>query len=601
MRRLKRLRTYARIGPASIARVAAYRLGLMTGWHPALRLSAAVPARPFFRASERRGDVPSPNKAWDDALHWFGWYQRPLPSDTPNWFGNPFSETRQPDASRDWWRISDFGAGDIKGLWELSRFNWVLAWSTKAADGDTAALKRMNHWLADWARENPPYKGPNWKCGQEASIRVLHLVASAWALGQDRAPEPGLVDLTAAHLQRIASTISYAIGQQNNHGTSEAAALFIGGSFLSGSDPRAETWARTGRRRLEERAATLIEPDGSFSQYSVTYHRLMLDTYALSEAWRRHRGLPEFSTRLRNRLAAATDWLWSLIDSKSGDAPNIGANDGAHLLQLTGADYRDFRPSVQLAAALFRGADAFGPGPWMKPLRWLEVADGKSIASPHSQSFNHGGYHVLRIGSAMAVLRYPRFRFRPSQADGLHVDLWRDGINLLRDAGTFSYNAEDSEWFSGTAAHNTIEFDGRDQMIRLGRFLFGDWLSAQSVEAVRDDGDAVTAAAAYTDAKGARHHRTITLTADGMLCRDVISGNFREACLRWRLAPGQWQLDDTIIRSGTCSISIEVDGVPMPPTIGATMESRHYHHRAEIPFISVKVNRAATIVTEITF
>ncbi len=31
------------------------------------------------------------------------------------------------------------------------------------------------------------------------------------------------------------------------------------------------------------------------------------------------------------------------------------------------------------------------------------------------------------------------------------------------------------------------------------------------------------------------------------------------------------------------------------------MESRHYHHRAEIPFISVKVNRAATIVTEITF
>lgn len=599
-RRLTQAKTYARLGPASIARVAAYRLGLKSGWHPVQRLAASVAQPPFFRAVDTPSPNTDPNRTWDDRLWWFGWHSATLPDAPPNWFDNPFSTAPQPDATRDWWRVPDFGTGDIKGLWELSRMDWAVAWATTAACGDAPALERLNLWLADWADCNPPYRGPNWKCGQEASIRVMHLVVAAWVLGQDRTPEVSLIDLLRAHLQRIAPTMSYAIGQQNNHGTSEAAALFIGGSFLAGRDPRADAWARKGRRWLEERAATLIEPDGSFSQYSVTYHRVMLDTYSLAEAWRRHRGLPEFSERLRERLAVATDWLWTMTDATSGDAPNIGANDGARLLQLTGTDYRDFRPSVQLAATLFRGADAFGPGPWSTPLRWLGVADGKPGDAPSSKSFDQGGYHILRNVSTMAVLRYPRFRFRPSQADALHVDLWHNGINLLRDAGTYSYNAEGAEWFAGTAAHNTIAFDGRDQMPRLGRFLFGDWLKTNAVEPIKDDVKA-SAAATYTDARGARHHRAVTLSAGSLICVDTISGNFQEACLRWRLAPGDWRIDGNVVRNETLSLAIEIDGVPVSPTLGTTVESCYYLQKAEIPEISVKVSLPGKLVTKVSF
>src|SRR6185503_7196639 len=107
---------------------------------------------------------------------------------------------------------------------------------------------RLNHWLSDWSVTNPPYHGPNWKCGQEASIRVMHLLVGAILLGQAHAPEPGLVALVAAHLQRIAPTMSYAIGQQNNHGTSEAAALFAGGDFLArAGDARGLRWSALGR------------------------------------------------------------------------------------------------------------------------------------------------------------------------------------------------------------------------------------------------------------------------------------------------------------------------------------------------------------------
>jgi hypothetical protein len=601
MSRLTRLRTYARLGPTNIARVAAYRLCLKSGHHPVQRLETSVAAPPFYRASERSGDLPSANTAWDDGMWWFGWYRQPLPNGPPDWFANPFTQAPQPDASRDWWHISDFEAGDIKGLWELSRFDWVVAWSTCAAHGDTAALDRLNTWLADWVLANPPYKGPNWKCGQETSIRVMHLVTAAWALGQDRAPEQGLVDLLSAHQQRIEPTMSYAIGQQNNHGITEAAALFIGGSFLAGHDWRAERWARKGRRWLEDRAETLIERDGSFSQYSVTYHRVMLDCYAMAEAWRRHRGLPGFSDLLRARLRAATDWLRTMTDSDTGDAPNIGANDGTRLLQLTGGDYRDFRPSVQLAAALFCEIDAFGPGPWAAPLRWLGVPDGRPSEPPHSASFCDGGYHVLRAGGALAVLRYPRFRFRPSQADALHLDLSHNGRNLLRDGGTFSYNANGADWFGGTAAHNTVTFDGRDQMPRLSRFLFSNWLRAEEVEPVRVNGATTTAAAAYTDRAGARHHRQVTLDPGGLICVDKLSGPFRHAELRWRLCPGAWALDGTVLRGEGVTLTLKAEAETLAPTLCLTPESRYYQGRDEVPLLSVTLHKPGQILTKIRF
>ena len=98
----------------------------------------------------------------------------------------------------------------------------------------------------------------------------------------------------------------------------------------------------------------------------------------------------------------------------------------------------------------------------------------------------------------MAVLNYPQFRFRPSQSDALHVDLWVNGKNLLKDGGTFSYNSTMTDWFMSTAAHNTIEFDKRNQMPHISRFLFGDWLKSSQIKSVKkDNNDYLSASASY--------------------------------------------------------------------------------------------------------
>lgn len=208
---------------------------------------------------------------------------------------------------------------------------------------------------------------------------------------------------------------------------------------------------------------------------------------------------------------------------------------------------------------------------------------------------------MLRTENAIALMRYPRFEFRPSQSDALHVDLWHKGINLLRDAGTCSYNALGLEWYAGTAAHNTVEFDERDQMPRLGRFLFGNWLSADSVELVMDDGNKVTATAAYTDKLGARHQRELTLTKDGMICRDTISGSFKKACLRWRMAPVEWCFDGETVHSELCDITVEVNESIVTPILGATQESLYYQQKSKIPEIRVYLDAPSIITTRLSF
>lgn len=596
-----KIKTLMKLGLGSILRVGLYRTGLKSGLHPVLRQEAKPAQGSFFRPSERAGYAPSPNILWDKFLRWYGHYLKPISDGPPDWFENPFSDAPQPAANSDWWSIPDFDSGDIKGLWELSRFDWLVAAATKAAHGDDEALVRLNLWLADWSLNNPPYKGPHWKCGQEASIRVMHMCLAAWILGQENKLETGLVNLLVTHLQRIAPTISYAIGQRNNHGTSEAAALFIGGSILADHDKRSHKWAKMGRYWLEERAQTLIEPDGSFSQYSVTYHRVMLDSYSLAEAWRRQRFLPAFSSKLMMRLQSAALWLEAMTDPKTGDAPNMGANDGAHLLQLTGSDYRDFRPSVQLASALFSQRDVFGAGPWNDQLRWLNIPAGETADALTSRSFDDGGYHVMLLGKARAIMRYPRFRFRPSQADALHVDLWYDGRNLLRDAGSYSYNAEGSDWFDGTSAHNSITFDGRDQMPRLSRFLFGDWLIAKSVECVVTENSIITAAAAYQDNSGAWHRRTIALDSAGMTCIDEISGHFTEAQLVWRLEPGDWHVDGKNVLGNELKLTVDSDDIVIAPKLSTTRESRYYQLCEDIPLVTIGINRPTIIRTRLEF
>lgn len=611
---LIKVRTALALGLLNIVRAAGYRVGVRLGLNPVRRLRGKALVGSFY-VDSRLDALPVPVVAsWQDSAQLFSRWTVALGVLSPDWLANPLTGKRMPSPERPWWQIPDFdpAIGDIKLIWELSRMDWVLALAQRVRQDELGALDRLNAWLADWCQHNPAYQGPNWKCGQEASIRVMHLACAALLLGQERETLPQLHDLVALHLQRIAPTIQYAIAQDNNHGTSEAAALFIGGSWLNAvGDARGVDWAVKGRALLENRAARLIGEQGTFSQYSLNYHRLMLDTFSMVECWRRALALPAFSATLHARTLSATRWLYTLTDAHTGDGPNVGANDGARLLQLVDSSYRDFRPSVQLAMALFAGQRAYAAeGSWDYPLRWLGVDRPSGVAdTPLSLQADDGGFMVMCRNRAMALLRYPRFRFRPSQADVLHLDLWINGQCCLRDAGTYSYNTEPQwlNYFGGVAGHNTIQFDGREQMPRLSRFLLGGWLRTKNLEPLTVDADSVSAGAGYRDAAGAQHHRRVKL-GDGLLrVTDRVGGFKKGAVLRWRLAPGEWhigQLDGASGRSVLVdngnghTLNVTADMAIVRCNIVQGWESLHYLEKKPVPVLEVEVTEPGILISE---
>lgn len=596
-------RTLRLLGIGNIARVALYRLGLRTGLHPAQRVRAIPALGPFFRMPEPGPVDAPPTPEWADIVHLYGAAPIALGDGPPDWLADPKTGAHIAGADLDWWRIPDFGGSDIKNVWEFSRMDWALAFAQRVRNGDAASLDRLNDWLDDWLAVNPPYRGPNWKCGQEASIRLLHLAMAVLLLGQERVASDALLDLVATHLRRIAPTLSYAAAQCNNHATSEAAALFVGGSWLSAHGRHeGARLTRIGRERLERHVADLFGEDGSFSQYSVNYHRVALDTLSMAEVWRRRLDLQPFSECWLGRARAATRWLAALVDPETGDAPNLGANDGARLLPLTSTPYRDYRPSVQLATALFSDEWAYPPGSHDAALRWLGIPMPARTASPlGSEMHDNGGLAILRRGAARAIVKYPRHRFRPSQSDALHLDLWLGAVNVLRDGGTFSYNDPDGwgEYFASVAAHNSVEFDGEDQMPRLGRFLFGDWLKTAELEAVCDDGSGTRFAAGYRDRQGRSHRREVALEEGRLTVIDTVSGFAKKAVLRWRLVPGEWTLRRGAATCDGLRLEVTSDPDPVRMEIVTGQESRHYQERTPLPVLEVEANEAVRFVTEL--
>ena len=291
-----KLKTLWKLGFTSVAKVAAYRITCKIGLYNLL-----LPIRYWGDGSLFYSPEPSPVPSISPEsrtvlleraealllgnMCYFSDEMKQVGS-PPDWFLDPFSGNRLSPGGH-WSKLNEFSVADIKTVWEASRFEWVpllaRAWRVS---GDSRYIDTLNQWLHDWVVRNPANAGPNWKCGQEASIRVINLMLSSFLLGTHHKFSPGLVALIELHCRRIRPTIQYAVAQNNNHATSEAAALYLGGSWLLGVEPllpaslrrQAQKWRDIGKSLLVERVMHLVAADGSFSQYSVNYHRVLLDT-----------------------------------------------------------------------------------------------------------------------------------------------------------------------------------------------------------------------------------------------------------------------------------------------------------------------------------
>jgi hypothetical protein len=615
--------TYFRLGFANIARVAVYTLQLKSGFLARKLIIKPPLSGPFLKVGQNSklktnthtDSDPCINDSAEKPLQHtvtlFGHVTLRL-SSVPNWHQSVLTQAVIADNQQHWSKLSDFSLniGDVKGVWEPSRFTWLLLFvENYLVTQNSDYIDIANQWIEDWSTHNPLNEGVNWKCAQEASFRMLHLAAAGMMLN-NKVPSSASAQFVEQHVDRILPTLSYAKAQDNNHGTSEAAALVIAALWMQqcSADSKWKKLEQKARRYLQERLARLIMPDGSFSQYSVTYHRLMLDTMCLVELFCRFVGQSAFSSDSYQQLQLAAIWLFEMTDSVSGDAPNLGANDGAHILNYFNASYRNFFYSTELACLLFCNKTAVGGAIQRQVQQRFGLNAQAQMKRNNTSLFASGAYALCRnldATNTWAMLRVPKFQFRPSQADTLHLDLWRGGENILRDGGSFSYNTEPQwlDYFSGSASHNVVEFDGLPQMQKISRFLFANWPRYTAFSCLSDSSkpDHHKMQASFVLWHGAVHKREILLNRSKVQIVDTVSGVKQRATLRWRLVKRNWQQQHNTVYCSDYKITLSATCDITKFALLEGYESRYYGIKSALPVLEAEVSQDTQITTIISW
>ena len=481
---------------------------------------------------------------------------------------------------------------DLKLIWEPARFGWAFTLGRAYhVTGDDKYAKIFWRYFEIFDESNPVNMGPQWMNGQEVAFRLMAFVWAAQVFSDSSEStnqrKERLTQSVTEHAIRITPTLLYARSQNNNHLTSEAAGLYTAALALP-DHPEAGKWRKLGIKWLNWSFENQIDEKGEYIQHSVNYHRLMLQFGLwLSALTTKGHDVYEEKTELsasscpswitkkaQQNLANATRWLAELTDPTSGNAPNLGANDGAYIFPLANGDFRDFRPVVNAVSEAFLGEKPFDTGAWDEMGLWFNVQGSKLKEKEPSKLAT---CNLQPVTNTWAHLRVADGNLRLAHADQLHLDLWWRGENIALDPGTYLYNAE-SPWdnpLPATEFHNTVTVNNQDQMTRASRFMYLDWSRGRVVE--KSDSRIIAEHNGYRKL-GVTHRRAVSFEENAWRVEDHLISNTQlpnTYCLHWLLIDGKWKVEG---RDKRVEMSLETPQGLIKLTFHSSLITHHVSH-----------------------
>lgn len=560
----------------------------------------------FFDGRESLSFEKRPVKAWQERaeeilngkIRFFHHTVYDLGADY-DWLTNPVTGYKYP-ADVHWTDINelDKNVGDIKFVWEKSRFSYLydIVRYDHHFDEDHAAFVFGE--ISSWIDHNPVNMGPNYICGQETGLRVLnwifflHYYKNSPVLTEELFEK--IMHSIYWQLKRIYSYIGFTMNLvRNNHAITEAAALYLGG-LLFPFFPEAERWEQKGKQWFEREIAYQVYPDGSYLQFSMNYHRVVVQllTWVIRLSELNEKALVK---NVYRRAAASLDFISVICMKDSGYLPLYGANDGALFFPLNECRYRDFRPQLNALSYVLNKRCIYGAPGTCEDVQWLfnPVSGLKVKTFPEKTgitTFEKGGYFLFREPDALTFIRCGRHKDRPSQADNLHLDIWYKGKNLLHDSGSYLYNTEEKyiSFFTGSEGHNTVKIGSYDQMQKGPRFIWLDWTQAVKTETWEDENSFYF--------KGVIH-------AFQSLGKDI----YHERQVRKAKGRPHWEITDRLIRKPDlpiCQIwhpepdssydiritAYDENGKALEPEWLEGWISEHYGEKKESPYVVFTTN-----------
>jgi hypothetical protein len=225
-----------------------------------------------------------------------------------------------------------------------------------------------------------------------------------------------------------------------------------------------------------------------------------------------------YREKLHRMLEYLAAWM-----GPEGRIPLVGDDDGGRLFHPYGDRGCFGRATMATAARMLGFSSTAGAADCNEQADWWlpETTAGQTPGwLTGSQQFADAGVAVMRCGDISVYVDSGAFgdkRAGHSHSDTLSVLARAGAEEVLIDPGTYLYvgASGERERFRGTAAHNTVRIDGRDQGIPAGPF---EWREKPEVETVSwetgPEEDRLEALCRYA---GFIHRRTVVFRKPGRL------------------------------------------------------------------------------------
>ncbi|HZF14558.1 MAG TPA: alginate lyase family protein [Steroidobacteraceae bacterium] len=390
--------------------------------------------------------------------------------------------------------------GDVKYLWELNRHLHVVTLAQAyAMSGDARYARVLREHLSSWFDSCPYRMGVNWSSALEAAVRLINWSAAWQLLGGARstlfADEQGQrwrarwLTSIHQHLRFIRRHLSRH-SSANNHLVGELAGFYLA-ALTWPCWRESKEWLAWAEKAVQREALLQNARDGVNREQAVSYQQFEFDFLYQALLAGKANGRA-FEPRFESRLEAMLEYLASIMDV-NGQVPMIGDSDDGVVIGLS-QDEKSCRYRSLLASGALhfrRGEFKTKAGRVDDKTRWLHGANADidfarlraGDALPVRRAFPDGGYYILgcdfetqdeiRLLVDAGPIGYQAIAAH-GHADALAFTLSVGGREFLVDPGTFAYHTEPGwrQYFRGTAAHNTVRLDGRDQSQSGGNFMW---------------------------------------------------------------------------------------------------------------------------------
>ncbi|WKK67366.1 alginate lyase family protein [Lutimonas zeaxanthinifaciens] len=410
-----------------------------------------------------------------------------------DWVTNPDTKYKY-DINKHFSKIEDLSktAGDIKYVWEKSRFSFLYEIIRYDYNYDEDHSEFVFDQIIDFIERNPINQGPNYKCSQEISLRILNWTFAIYFYKNSPLLDDKRFELILNsiywQLDHVYKNINFSrIAVRNNHAITEALMLFLSNKLFP-FIPESKKWSVEGKKWFEEEICYQIYDDGTYLQFSMNYHRVVVQLLTWGIRFSEIHNDP-FESKVYDRAEKSLHFLTTCLNKENGRLPNYGSNDGALFFKLTNDDYRDYRSQLDDLSVVLKKGAKFNT----ESYHWYGLREKKKeqLNTEVLNSFEKGGYYIINEPESKTFLRCGGYKDRPHQADNLHLDLWVNGRNYVWDSGTYKYNTDKelSNYFTGTEGHNTLSVNGKNQMLKGNRFIWFNWVKNIHAKLSKDKGE----------------------------------------------------------------------------------------------------------------